>query len=105
MEGGFVSQVLNGTDDQLGSIFKSVCSAGRQNEFTAKLKEVAALRKEEVESISQKHYESLVLLIDKILSIKSDSNGLKESIVELNKELQLTGETVLVKVCQNSSSN
>ncbi|KXS11588.1 hypothetical protein M427DRAFT_114923, partial [Gonapodya prolifera JEL478] len=82
-------------DFQMAQILKTVSRNGRQEAFLGQLELFIARKESEIERVCNFHYEEFAQAVEQLLRIRFDSSRLKNTIAELNAQLQESGAKLL----------
>lgn len=84
--------------DHVSYIIKQVFESGRETSFTDSLSDYVLIKNSEIENVCSIHYQEFVQSIDQLLKVKTSTNNFKNEILDLNTQVQNTGNKLIEKV-------
>ncbi|CAG8465584.1 12000_t:CDS:10 [Ambispora gerdemannii] len=83
--------------EQLGPIIKSIYDNGRQEAFLEQLTVFVRKKEGEIERMCNSNYQEFVHSVDQLLKVRQGTVNLKNKIIDLNYDVQLSGKKLATK--------
>ncbi|TPX48757.1 hypothetical protein SeLEV6574_g01846 [Synchytrium endobioticum] len=83
--------------DTISYIIKQIFQTAKQEAFTEQLNLFIHRKESEIERMCNFHYQEFVQSVDQLLKVRAGAVHLKNNILELNQDLQVTGGRIIEK--------
>ncbi|KAJ3188751.1 hypothetical protein HDU85_004465 [Gaertneriomyces sp. JEL0708] len=83
--------------DHISYIIKQILQTGKEEIFSEQLTGFIYKKEAEIEKMCGFHYQEFVQSVDQLLKVREGAGQLKDTIIELNQQMQATGSQLVAK--------
>ncbi|KAI8048648.1 exocyst complex subunit Sec15-like-domain-containing protein [Syncephalis plumigaleata] len=83
--------------DQMGPAIQAICQTGREQAFIGEVAGFVERKEGEIERLCNMHYQDFIKAVEELLLVRQGTVALKEDVLQLNGELQVSGEDLVAK--------
>ncbi|RKP23970.1 exocyst complex subunit Sec15-like-domain-containing protein [Syncephalis pseudoplumigaleata] len=83
--------------DQMGPAIQTICQTGREQAFINEVAGFVERKEGEIERLCNTHYQDFIKAVEELLLVRQGTVALKEDVLRLNGELQVSGEDLVAK--------
>ncbi|KAI9592840.1 exocyst complex subunit Sec15-like-domain-containing protein [Syncephalis fuscata] len=83
--------------DQMGPAIQAICQTGREQAFIHEVSGFVERKEGEIERLCNMHYQDFIRAVEELLLVRQGTVALKDDVLRLNDELQVSGEDLVAK--------